>query len=240
MISIQELFFALTETVPSSEQTVSFMEGCPISVPFLHKHVLLSGAIPTPKNFIDHHKQTNSNSELFHQVEHLTLDHLLDVEKLKKMYREMLEACQVYTHPFLIIASVPAAFVPLKDILKEQLPDVIHSFLHRMGKEIASLIEAEIKTMKKKFPVIIWIPSLEQLKNLPDLHDDKEYLSALVAGFPILNMEMEKNKELLILHNAGFSLSESMEQEFSYLYPHVHAIKSIEFTKEKELYDYKV
>lgn len=240
MISIQDLFLALTETSSNTEQTVSFMEGCSITIPSHCNQILLSGAIPTPEHFINHYKETNSTSDLFHQVEHLTLDDLLDVAKLKKMYQEMLETSQAHSHPFLIIASVPAAFTPLKNVLKEQLPDVIHAFLHHIGKEIASLIKAELKTMKKEFPVMIWIPSLEQLKNLPDLHNDKDYLSALVAGFPALSMKMEKNKELLILHNEGFSLSEQMENEFSHLYPNVYSVKSIEFTKEKELYEYKV
>ncbi len=222
----------------SSNQGVNLKKGETIAIPFDRKQVLLSGAIPTPCQFIQQHKGME-RSHLLHEVEHLTLNELLDVEKLKKMYRDMLTTCENYSHPYLIIASVPVAFNEVKDELQEQLPHVIESFISRIGNEIVSLIEEELKKMEKTFPVTIWIPSYDQLKHLPTSDNDQEGLTALVDGFPSLKMEQEKNKTLFILHNKGFSLFKLLEEAFFRVYSNVKKVKSVEFTQNAQLYDYK-
>ena len=216
--------------------SVNLIQSQAVNIPGFQTKIFLSGAVPTPTLFIN---TLGVNSTTLHQVEHMTLNELLNVEDFRQTLKDLLTTCDVHGADHLIIASVPVAFASLSNSLGPALPEVISAYLHSIGREMKALIHEEWLKLKARFQVTLVIPTVSQLKHTPNSINPDSLIKELVDGFPTLQMVDEKKVTLYIMDNAGFDSTHQMALCFKDLYPTIKGVETLVFDKDSSLYTYK-
>lgn len=203
------------------------------------RQVALSGVFPEPSDYIQ---------DKFPGIHTLTLDQCRQVASLNlwdflkyddcvHLYEDLIGTCLDSYIDFLIIDAAPASFCYCKERMGENFSHSITTYLYHIGTQIQELVLQALDKNRKPLQVFIALPTAQQIDNVPLSIPQSDLIEAYVKGFPKLVFS-ETPRDLVVMHNSGFTGGDEMAADFKTLYPKAKATSKI-FINSEQLWHFK-